>query len=212
MKEGNYSTAITVLRRAAEQMYTLTTAVDQATVAALPNANATGAQHEGFCEHCSHSMRSPENSLGASSKASLFMQDKPFCITPLQHITKKQHTFVSTTILYNMALAYHLAATQCAPIPKAFQCASVLYRMACSLALKNVQSDDNMAPIAMGCMNNLGCLYYDTGEFDQARLCLDDLAKFIASVGKSSSVPLLQRNEFMLNTMLFRNLHGAPAA
>ena len=122
-------------------------------------------------------------------------------------------TVESATILMNMALCYHLISTTSINAAYSAENAISLYQMSSSLCLQAI-ADPRAHHIMLTSLNNLGQLYHERGDFDNARFCFDDLATFVLHLreeGYHESITGLQ--EFMLNAIILRNpIKNAAAA
>lgn len=215
LKQGNFKSALTVLKEAAELMYVATKALSDAE--ALPVVHTPEYLHEDTKNKETRNIFSAgvvkDDHVLKPSDNIFFIHDTPFTICSILPYDKQGLTIMSTIVLYNMSLTYHLSSSQCSAIPHAQECATTLYKMACSLAMKH-SDDELMIRIAMASLNNLGCLHYELGDFTCAKEYLDDLACYLMTLGESYGGPvqLIQRNELMLNVIILRNPHAARAA
>jgi tetratricopeptide (TPR) repeat protein len=209
--EGKYTFALSDLKKAAECMQTITKICEQACTIRAAEESIGEMHHEDHNASPVYFTAVPAVSEGQrffQSQRCVFIHDTPFTIP--QQMTTTATTVVGVIILYNMALTYQLAY-QCSLIPNANENALTLYEMAYTLAVKYCERG-NFTPIIVACMNNLGCLHYELGEFDCARTYLDELVHYIRKGPNGCYITLLQKNEFMLNAMLLRNTHSADAA
>lgn len=214
LKTGQFSAALKYLKQAAERLYKLTRETNQVPETEEEQAfeqNIFKLDAEGNCDVCCETSLKGGCSLMQSDNIGVFIQATPFCLPQTFPCNKVGLTFVSTIVLYNMGLTYHLSSCQCSSIPNAIESAVTLYKMSCALAVRH-PGNDQLIPLVMACMNNLGCLYFDLGDFDMSKKFLDDLTLYIMSLGANLRVPQLKRNELMLNAILLRNPSAARAA
>jgi tetratricopeptide (TPR) repeat protein len=215
LREGDYRMALSNLKEAAELMYLATKDFDGDehgchTPAGQRQEERRAPNERYFLADGS----AKDDHLLKPSDNIFFIHDTPFTISSvLLPNNRAGLTVISTIVLYNMSLTYHLSSCQCSAIPHAQECATTLYKMACSLAMKH-KNDELMIRIAMASMNNLGCLHFEWGNFESAKEYLDALAQYLVTLGANydGPVPLIQRNELMLNVIILRNPHAARAA
>jgi tetratricopeptide (TPR) repeat protein len=210
LQEGDYSSALSDLKQAAELMH-----------AALKVLEGSGTipaeviQYEGEENSRAYISAVPakEEHVLSSSENFVFLHDTPFRIPSSVPSNKAGATIVIAIVLYNMALTYHISFCQSYSIPRSNEYAISLYKMACNIGRKYC-GDVNMMSIVMACMNNLGYLHYELGQFECAKIYLDDLARYITTLGEESDgrAHQLQKNEFMLNAVFLRKSHPARAA
>lgn len=176
--EGNYTLALSNLKRAAECMHTLTKPGERAHNGPADEDSMGGTDHEDHHDFCTYFTEAPavlDGQRFRQSECCVVMHDTPFNIPLTLQMTSTAATVVGAVVLFNMALTYQLA-NQCPLIPHANENALSLYEMAYILAAKYCKRV-NMTPIIVACMNNLGCLHYELGEFDCAKIYLGNLVQ-----------------------------------
>jgi tetratricopeptide (TPR) repeat protein len=181
--EGNYTSALSNLKKAAEFMHTLTKTGEQE-LKRHADKDLRGAMdhkdhyedHHNFSTYFTAAPAVLKGQRFRQSDRSVVIHDAPFNIPLTLQMTTSTATVVGAVVLFNMALTYQLAK-QCPLIPHANENALSLYEMAYILAEKYCKGV-NMTPIIVACINNLGCLHYELGEFDCARTYLGNLVQF----------------------------------
>ena len=119
----------------------------------------------------------------------------------------------SATVLFNMALAYHLGSASLSPTCPALHNACKLCDMACSVASK-VSNGPTLQLVVCGALNNMGHLHHQLGHYEASREYLDDLSDYIVSVGTDAcdKASKIEKRQFLLNALLLHRPRGAPAA
>jgi tetratricopeptide (TPR) repeat protein len=152
----------------------------------------------------------------APSNRSIYTENSFICSTPIIMLSSDEPssacTIESASILLNMALCYHLNSMRPNSMQGVLQNALNLYEMAYGLAIQ-VHEDARSQKIIMTSLNNLGQLNYEMGEFDTAKLYLDDLSTYINYLGGEVERAVLgDLHECMLNCMILKNPHAGAAA
>jgi hypothetical protein len=121
----------------------------------------------------------------------------------------------SVTVLYNMALSYHLmamhsATDQDANLNKALK----LYEMAFEITVEkcDLPSIDNF--FAMAILNNMGSIYAHLYDMESMHHCLEGLRRFLGFPLYGCALARDGVEQFYLNVTLFygQYVHPAPAA
>ena len=147
-------------------------------------------------------------------------------LLPLPAKVSKTCALESATILYNMALAYHLSSNAkdyYASDSHALHNAVTLYEMACCVAYRVERQQDGpktkcSSRVVMASLNNMGQIYHRLGKYTKSRFYLDDLSNYILTStaqeeqqeDKAEDDP--ERRRFLLNAMFLQKPRGAAAA
>jgi len=150
-------------------------------------------------------------------------------LLPLPAEISKTCAIESATILYNMALSYHLGSSS------SMNCSSTshdelhnaltLYEMACCVAYR-VETQQQSGPktkasskVVMASLNNMGQIYHHLGKYSKSRFYLDDLSNYILTLtaaqqerGEEGGEDDQERKRFLLNAMFLQKPRGAAAA
>ena len=119
----------------------------------------------------------------------------------------------SATVLFNMALAYHLGSPSPYRICPSLHNACTLYDMAYSVASR-LSSEPVSQRVICAALNNMGHLHHELGRYKASREYLDNLSSYIVSLGRyaGDKTSKIERRQFLLNAMLLHRPRGAPAA
>ena len=119
----------------------------------------------------------------------------------------------SATVLFNMALTYHLGSPLPHNLCPSLYNALTLYDMAYSVA-RRVEKEPGSQRVICAALNNLGHLHHELGRYGTSRGYLDDLSSYIVSLdlfgGDKESKS--EQRRFLLNAMFLLKPRGAPAA
>lgn len=119
----------------------------------------------------------------------------------------------SATVIFNMALAYHLGSPLPHNLCPSLYNALTLYDMAYSVAMR-VEKEYGSQRVICAALNNLGHLHHELGRYGTSRGYLDNLSSYIVSLGThgSDNESQSEQRRFLLNAMFLLKPRGAPAA
>jgi tetratricopeptide (TPR) repeat protein len=146
----------------------------------------------------------------------LYVYTIPFVLNDSASIKCKSTMAISSSVIviFNMALC-HDTAWRMYNSSNGYECNAIkLYEMACCLAIQNFEDRCVMDKIVTACLNNLGCLCYRIGEYENSRLYSEHLIVFLSQSNGSSDDEdaRWQRKEYLLNLMQIQNSHFSASA
>jgi tetratricopeptide (TPR) repeat protein len=147
---------------------------------------------------------------------SLYVYTIPFILTDSASMRNESTMAISSSVIviFNMALC-HDTAWRMYQSSNGFESNAIkLYEMACCLAIQNCEDRCIMDKIVTACLNNLGCLFYGIGEYENSRLYSEHLTLFLSHRDNSSDDDdaRWQRKEYLLNLMQIQSAHFSASA
>lgn len=178
LRKRNYIEALAKLKDAAEIMYATTKSMSEGARRGMPLSEkidlpaVASDKDEPLDDDAQHPRRKRSLcNLGTAivksghllheSERGSFAEDEPLqlLVLALPFEEEAACSTVSTVILYNMALAYHVSIIRCFPLKESKHNALALYENATNLAMINTSKDKMMIYIITSSQNNRGCIF-----------------------------------------------------
>jgi tetratricopeptide (TPR) repeat protein len=147
---------------------------------------------------------------------SLYVFTNPFLLNDTTSVRNKSTMAISSSVIviFNMALCHDTAWRMYESSNGIHSNAIKLYEMACCLAIQNSVDRCIMDQIVTACLNNLGCIFYRIGEYENSRLYSEHMILFMSQRDYSldDDDAKLQRKEYLLNLMQIQSPHFSASA
>ena len=118
------------------------------------------------------------------------------------------YTILAATLLYNVALTFHLNGTE-----KSLRKSARLFERAYSLAYAEDGSNRYLEKLRMASLNNSGHTHHELGNYEAAKQHLASLFEFMLSLPASlSSEDMSERQAVLCNALLLQEPNIAAAA
>jgi hypothetical protein len=212
MGNGLYTEAIVVLQSALQTL--LSRSPDEPDAAMVEESDKTPAETvEVVPSDCS----APSAVRSSFENNTFVIYDKPFRVLGSDNsiITSgRKHNQVSLTVIYNLALSFHLMAVKSATNQsKNLRTALNLYGMAFAVGQKSYESEIDRF-LSMAILNNMGSIYSHFFNVEEMQHCLENLRFCLDSSNEYDEQIFDNDVPFHLNvTLLYgQNIVASPAA
>jgi len=216
LESGHHEVGLEVFRGSAELMYTATNARNH-----VSSQTNTASEDEKIMQVKAKLQLTHITSLTKAKKIDsqieidCFLYHTGIRLTPPPSEGQPIYScaLVSATVLFNMALAYHLGSPQPHQICPSLHNALTLYDMAYNVATR-VGTQPESQLVICASLNNLGQLHHELGQYSTSRKNLDNLSSYIVSLDPhaADNKSIIERRQFLLNAMMLHKPRGAPAA
>ena len=214
LETGSHEESLEIFRGSAELMFVATRTVNEQCPQASARVDKKINQVVGKLQHILSEAKPKQGKYDSRREADCFLHHTAIRLLPQSESQAPcDGALESATVLFNMALAYHLASPLPCQTCTSLHNALTLYDMAYSVAAR-IDNEFGSQRVICAALNNLGYLHHELGRYSTSREYLDKLSSYIVSLDPNQADKTVksERRQFLLNALLLYKPRGAAAA
>lgn len=147
-----------------------------------------------------------------------FIHNKAIVLIDTPIDTRRQRLIVSSTVLYNMALLYHVSGLENCQA-EILRKSMAVYQMSKDTLFQviqenegEVEKDTSILRLTISIMNNMGHLFYEQADHDEAKQCYVLVRYILDEMDYSDQEEQNELHMFWLNAVVLEKFSNASAA